>query len=72
MPPLKLSPFIINNDTANNLYSQVNFNDPELMQNPESLLQATKKGKTLMVFVKVCIKVVILCIFGLLKLEDNI
>ena len=29
------------------------------MQNPESLLQATKKGKTLMVFVKVCINVVI-------------
>lgn len=32
---------------------QVDFNDPNLMQNPEALLQATKKGKTLMVFVKV-------------------
>lgn len=32
---------------------QVDFNDPSLMGNPEKLLQGTKKGKTLMVFVKV-------------------
>ena len=32
---------------------QVDLNDPKLMQNPESLLQATKRGKTLMAFVKV-------------------
>jgi len=32
---------------------KVDLSDPELLKNPEALLQATKKGKTLMVFVKV-------------------
>merc|ERR1712018_402940 len=32
---------------------QADIDDPELMKDPEALLQATKKGKTIMVFVKV-------------------
>merc|ERR1712168_15642 len=32
---------------------QVDINDPDLLKDPEALLQATKKGKTIMVFVKV-------------------
>jgi len=36
-----------------NIIFQVDINDPDLLKDPEALLQATKKGKTIMVFVKV-------------------
>lgn len=32
---------------------QIDLSDPETLKNPEALLRASKKGKSLMVFVKV-------------------
>ena len=53
---LQRSVFLVRLNSDNyccNKIFQVDINDPDLLKDPEALLQATKKGKTIMVFVKV-------------------